>query len=259
MKHFSAVILRSCLSASTANARSYCSPTFVFGCTNWHSQSISIGQIDWTYDGVDRPASDFTALSTTVNAGNYPNMTVTTGVWCGCAVWMDFDNSDSFEDNENLYYSYVGGDPGYTYDFTLAIPASLPTGAYRTRVVAPWGSDGFLTSNTNGYGACGDYQYGNFTDLTLNVIGVTGIADQNTSDAPLVASPNPTGGLLTLATDGTLERITVWSADGRAVPEQVFNTRSQNVQLDLSTLPVGVYQVQCLSGATSRTVRVAKQ
>ena len=102
------------------------------------------------------------------------------GVWCGAAVWVDFDNSYSFEDTENLYYIYVGGDPSYTYDFTIPVPAGTPTGSYRLRVVTPWGSDGFLSSNTNGYGPCGDYQYGNFIDFTLNVIGATGIDQLNT-------------------------------------------------------------------------------
>ena len=183
--------------ASTALAQSYCSPTFANGCFVWRNLTIYLGDINWDIGSTDCSVSDYTAMSTTVYAGQPVDMTVINGNWCGCAVWVDLDNSSSFEDSENLYFSYVGGDPSYTYDFPITIPASTPTGSYRMRVIAPWGSDGFLSTNTNGYGPCGAFQYGNFDDLTLNVIGTTGIADAP-NNAPLSVGPNPTSGEVAL-------------------------------------------------------------
>ncbi|HMC97349.1 MAG TPA: hypothetical protein VKG92_06850, partial [Flavobacteriales bacterium] len=69
MKHFSAIVLLTCLTATAAHGQSYCSPIFPNGCFGWHSQSISIGSLDWVFDGIDCTASDYTNLSATVNAG----------------------------------------------------------------------------------------------------------------------------------------------------------------------------------------------
>lgn len=261
MKHISAFVLPSLfLLAAAAPARAqYCSPNFPFGCFSWNNQSISIGSLDWYYDGLDCTASDYTDQIATVNAGDMVPMNVVSGTWTGCAVWVDFDNSGSFEESENLYYIYAGGDPSYTYDFVIAIPESTPTGNYRIRVIAPWGSDGFLSSNTNGYGPCGDYQYGNFQDFTLSVIGSTGIATNAANSTSLTTSPNPTDGLLTLTNAGApLERVSVYSTDGRLVQQQGFTAASEKVQVDLGALASGVYTLQCSSGNATSTVRVVK-
>ena len=243
--------------ASPAKAQ-YCSPSFPFGCFSWNNQSISIGSLDWVYDGVDCTTSDFTNLSATVNAGDMVPVNVVSGAWTGCAVWVDFDNSYSFEDSENLYYIYAGGDPSYTYEFVIAVPQSTPTGSYRIRVIGPWGSDGFLSSNTNGFGPCGDYQYGNFQDFTLNVIGSTGIATNETS--AVTTSPNPTNGLITLSNTGApVERIDVRSTDGRLVQQQAFSAASEKLQVDLGALPNGTYLLQCFSNDGTHTVRAVKE
>ncbi|MEO8589711.1 MAG: T9SS type A sorting domain-containing protein [Flavobacteriales bacterium] len=187
-------------------------------------------------------------------------MNVVNGIWCGCAVWVDLNNNSSFEDAENLHYEYVGGDPSYIYDFTIPIPANTPTGSYRLRVIAAWGSDGFLNTNTNGYGPCGDFQYGNFDDFTLNVMGSTGIAQAgDPTGVAVTVGPNPTDGLVTLTTQGDVDRIKVLTTDGRAVQDHGLTTRAEKVQVDLSALPNGVYLLQCISGTGSRTLQVMKQ
>lgn len=256
MKQLSAFLFTALLT-SAAGAQ-YCSPTFLNGCFNWNTQSVSIGTLDYIYDGLDCTASDFTGLSTTVYAGVAENMTVVNGVWCGVAVWVDYDNSGSFEDTENLYTVYVGADPSYPYDLTITVPASVPTGSYRMRVISPWGSDG-TTVGANGYGPCGDYQYGSFQDFTLNVIGATGVAENGSNIAGLTLAPNPASDVVTLSSDAALERIALFSTDGRMVREEAFTNGTRKVDLDLGALPAGPYLVQTLSNGATRTARVMKQ
>lgn len=237
----------------------YCAPSFVNGCFDWHNQGMTLGTINWTA-GSDCYYSDFTNLSTQIAAGVPEPMTVTSGNWTGCAVWVDLDNSGSFEDSENLYYSYVGGSPSYTYNFSITIPANTPAGNYRMRVIAPWGSDGFLSTNTNGYGPCGNFQYGNFNDFTLAVLGGTTGITERTSDDALTAGPNPCTDMLTvqLPTDGSLQRIVLLGPDGRVVRNVVPSGGSPSTQIDLADLPAGLYVAQGIGTDMTRTMRVVK-
>jgi hypothetical protein len=244
------------LSAYAARAQ-YCSPTFALGCGLWTNQSVNIGTINWTNS--DCTISDYTNLSTTVTAGTTVPMTVVSGNWTGCAVWVDLNNDLTFQDSENLFYSYVGGDPSYTYSFSITIPAGTLTGSYRMRVIAPWGSDGFLDTNVNGYGPCGSFQYGNFDDFTLNVSGSSSIAEAVPTD--LVATPNPTSGSLILQGDpnGSVLRVVVRGVDGRTMGVHVRGARIDPLEVDLTALPEGAYTLECVSRSALRTVRVIKQ
>lgn len=237
------------VSASLGQAQ-YCSPSFVNGCFNWHNISVNAGSIAWTSGTDDCSVSDYTSLSTTVNAGDDLDMQVASGVWCGCAVWVDLDQSNSFEDAENLYYIYVGADPSYTYDFGISIPAGTPSGNYRMRVIAPWGSDGFLDTNTNGYGPCGSFQYGNFNDFTLNVINTIGVPETE-GNALFAMSPNPVEDMVTLSGLPLRQTVDVLDATGRTLVQRVAQT--DRLQLDVQDWRAGIYFVRA-GGMTRRLI-----
>ncbi|MBL0129585.1 MAG: T9SS type A sorting domain-containing protein [Flavobacteriales bacterium] len=250
-----AMALLSCSLALTGSAQSYCSPTFANGCFDWHSIEIIAGSINWTPGADDCTVSDYTSLSTTVVAGSAISMHVTNGVWCGCAVWIDLDNSYSFEDGENLYYNYVGGSPSYQYDFGVTIPNGTPTGSYRMRIVSPWGSDGFQTSNGNGFGSCGSFQYGNYNDFTVNVNGSLGVEDA--AHEVFTLSPNPTSAGITISGVGPLGRITVMDVQGRVVEQhQVQSDRSV---IDASAWTSGVYMIRVSNAEGTRMERLVVQ
>lgn len=257
MKHRYALVLPALLALASASSQIYCAPTFDLGCSLWHNQSITLGDIDWTSNS-DCTDADHSSLSTIVDPGETLPMMVTSGNWTGCAVWVDFNHSNDFDDSENLYYMYVGGDPGYTYSFDITIPPGTPGGSYRLRVVAPWGSDGFLTTNTNGYGACGAYQYGNFDDFTLVVSGPESIAEARS--AGLSVGPNPTAGMVNITSEANnpVERIVLLDVTGRPVLYFTPEAPTANAQLDLGALPAGPYHAQCYLASGTRTVRVVK-
>lgn len=246
---FSALLIGACTKAQ------YCSPTFDFGCFSWNAQSILAGTIDWTPGADDCSVSDYTSLSTTVNAGEDLGITVVNGNWCGCAVWVDLDNSASFEDSENLYYIYTGGSPSYTYDFSVSIPSGTPTGSYRMRIISPWGSDGFSSSSTNGFGPCGAYQYGSFNDFTLNVVGSNGVGEVATRTA-VSLSPNPASDVVTITSGTAMEQVTVLDAQGRVVEQHRVTRDRTTLQTDAWMSGVYLVQVRTREGITSQRLLV---
>jgi len=221
---------------------------------------ISLNTLNWTMTGACSDY-DFTSMSTSVNAGTTYPMTVTSGVWCGCSVWIDFNNDEVFDASENLYHGYVGGDPSYTYSFNITIPGGTPNGSYRMRVIGAWGSDGFTVGGSNGYGPCaeGQYGYGSFQDFTVNV-GPVGVAEMNNnSDLFIQANPNPMSNSLTVvmksfkANESTL---TISDMTGKVVQSIPVNQEREN--LDVSSLAKGIYMLNYSDGTNSRNIRLVK-
>jgi hypothetical protein len=258
MRSLSTLLLFAITAFPSVHGQSYCAPSFQNGCFLWRNQSVDAGTIAWVADA-DCTNSDHTALSTSVVAGSSLPMTVVSGNWTGCAVWVDLNNDLQFQDEENLYYSYVGGDPNYSYVFQIAIPPGIPEGNYRMRVIAPWGSDGFLSSNTNGYGPCGVYQYGNFDDFTLNVVMPTATEREWLQPAPLRISAAGSNGAFILHGEGRLLRLLVLAADGRVLKEVVPHIALEGHQLDLGELPAAPYVIHCHTDQGTRVARVVKQ
>lgn len=249
------------LAAALPLTAQYCSPTFTNGCFLWRNQEVNIGTINWTLGASDCMLSDYTGQSTVVTPGVAVPMTVVSGNWTGCAVWVDLNNNAAFEDSENLFYSYVGGDPSYTYSFSITLPIGTPAGSYRMRVVAPWGSDGFLDTNVNGYGPCGSYQYGNFDDFTLIVSG-TGVAERiNGTLGGLSLVPNPCTDLVSVTAPGDdpLERIVILGADGKLLKDFALTNATRTSVLDLADLAPGTYVVQAYGGEAVWTTRLTRQ
>jgi hypothetical protein len=255
MKHCYALVLSFCLAVPQLMAQ-YCSPTFSSGCALWRNQTVNAGTIDWTLGATSCSTSDYTAQSTTVDAGTPLQMSVSSGNWTGCTVWVDLDNDQEFEHTENLYASYVGGDPSYLYEFTITIPVGTASGPHRMRVIAGWGSDG-ITEGPNGFGPCGAYQYGNFDDFTINVSGTTGIAERSLTDVSV--APNPSNGLVRVSLGAGYEQVIVRAMDGRIVQQVPIIAQPGSVDLDLSAHPEGVYVLECVSATATRTVRLLKQ
>lgn len=249
MKKRYATVSLSVVLALIAQAQDYCSPSFASGCFSWANQTIEIGSLSWVSE--DCTVSDHTAQSTAITAGEPTQMIVTSGNWTGCAVWVDLNDNMVFDDAEDLYHAYVGGTPGYTYDFEITIPANTPTGSYRMRVIAGWGSNG-VSPGPNGFGPCGDYQYGNFDDFTLDVSGVNAVAELATPVFTL--APNPTADRLFVRTRSLGQTASVRMIDARG--REVLRAPVQTDGLDVSALAAGVYTVEVLMDAKRTSSRV---
>ena len=239
--------------SSIAVEAQYCSPNFANGCFNWYTHSVDVAELSW--EATDCNASDQTDLSATVVAGVAMPMTVVNANWCGCAVWVDLDDNGDFDASEERFHLY-GNMETATYDFDLLVPEGTVAGPHRMRIISGWGSDG-VSVGDNGYGPCGDYQYGNHVDFMLNVEPASGIAEQGMTIRSLGA--NPTTGTLVLNASEPVDHVLVRSVDGRVVRSIPFNHHSGQLIVDMSGLLSGPYLVECTSGHSSGRLRVIKE
>jgi len=225
---------------NATQAQNYCAPTFSNGCSNWSNIAINVGTINWNLS--DCLFSDDTALSTTFVPGTAQSMSVESGAWTGCAVYADLNQDGNFDDSENLYFNYVGGDPSYTYTFNINVPIGTPNGNYRLRVIAPWGSDGF-TPGPNGNGGCGTYQYGNFSDFTMVVAASVGNNSFTKNENKITIAPNPANDITNILF-GTNFTGTVNIADitGRIVKQIIVNNQKQ-ITIETDFLSEGLYHI----------------
>ena len=222
-------------------AQTYCSPTFTNGCSTWSNQAITLEAINWTQS--DCNISDFTSMLATLTPGLPQAMSVESGTWTGCAVYVDFDNNGDFVDIENLYHSYVGGDPTYNYNFTITVPTGTPDGNYRLRVIAGWGTDGF-TPSANGNGGCGTYEYGNFNDFTLTVSSASVGLSNRTINSIAKIAPNPANEFASIQlSESIYGTLIISDFTGKTVREVAVNGQ-QKLDLNTSNLTSGIYFVR---------------
>src|SRR5258706_332790 len=133
------------------------------------------------------------------------------------------------------------------YNFNITVPGNVPTGFYRMRVIAAWGSDTY-TNSANGYGPCGSFQYGNFSDFTVNVTNLsTEIEKNNPGTLDVISvSPNPIIDEIRiripfpyLSGAGNTE-IKIFNSLGAKVIEKAFFDYEE-IMLDARTLSGGIY------------------
>lgn len=240
-------------------AQPYCTPSFINGCSLWKNQAIALDSINWSI-GLDNCINyDYTGLSTTLTVGVPYNMQVTNGNWCGCGVWIDFNQDQSFDNGENLFHLYTANESN-TYNFSITIPTSVPNGSYRMRVVAGWGTDCYAESN-NGYGACGNYQYGNFDDFTVHIEGIpTGILQPATGQPMLKVSPNPFAGEVAVELkdfhDGDAATLQLMDVAGHILISKKM--LHQQEMMNLERLASGMYLLRCEAGTNVQTIALLK-
>lgn len=235
----------------------YCSPTFSSGCSSWRNQAISLDSIQWTIGSTACTTSDYTYMRTTLQKGVAKSMSVTNGSWCGVGVWVDYNGDFVFDPDELLYNSYQAA-ATQTYNFTITVPSTAANGTYRMRVIAGWGTD-CVTTGGNGNGPCGAYQYGNFDDFSIKVVGTPVGMEENAANASqtVIISPNPATDQILVQADAALihSAYTLTDQFGRKVMGGII--LNENTHIDISELASGIYFFNA-SGKLSTSVKVVK-
>ena len=147
---------------------------------------VSFGTGDYVVTNGDGSASlpasapyygDYTSMIGAVQAGVESTIAITTGTGSypyTFVIWVDLDNSLSFEDNEIVYIGKASSGNG-TLNATITIPATQATGDYRMRI---YGADSYFTNfynngNTNWnaeHDPCSSGSYRHAHDYTLRVL-----------------------------------------------------------------------------------------
>lgn len=193
--------------------------------------------------------SDFTDMVANITPGESHPISVSVGDgWTEhVSVWIDFDNSGTFDQNE---FTYVGSGDGSVVSGSIEIPASLGDGNYRMRVRVAAVTEATATWDM----ACDEDQgYGETEDYTVNVGGV-GIAQAEATDFSFY--PNPVNDVLTITTDSPVKELTGYNMVG----QHVFETGHLNGnKVNFSALPTGMYLFKALlNDGSLKTFKITK-
>ncbi len=120
---------------------------------------------------------DNTTMTGSVHAGTTANVDITfaTGYTYGTIIWVDWNNSMSFEGNEVVYVGVAGSTNPTVLNATFDIPATTTVGNYRMRIAA---ADSYFDSYTGSIAAaanaspCFTSTYAIAEDYTLTVTEV---------------------------------------------------------------------------------------
>ncbi|MCE3297304.1 MAG: hypothetical protein K0R65_3018 [Crocinitomicaceae bacterium] len=227
-----------------------CAPTFANGCFTWNTKSVELATLNWTFDEVDCLISDYTSMNTVITAGTETPMLISAGNWCGVSVWVDFNKDYQFDDSENLFHEGNGSTEVNIFDFNINIPETTINGNYTMRVISSWGSDGF-TPGANGSGGCGDYQYGNYVDFSIQVTGGQFPLSLEEKQPGLSLHPNPANDKLTIDNNGLTGSVyEIYSLDGTKVSSGKI--ASDKHEVTVASLEAGVYFLKLENGMESR-------
>ena len=114
-------------------------------------------------------------------------------------VWIDFDQSESFESGELVFTSTTGVGP---YSGTITVPGGAATGSTRMRIRLHDTHDGSTYQNTPNYTPCDTSTYGQVEDYTIVVTG-SGPAPENDNCGDVTAADLFVGSSLTFSGDNT--------------------------------------------------------
>ncbi|WP_343914306.1 M14 family zinc carboxypeptidase [Aquimarina litoralis] len=215
---------------------------------------VSIGGID-NVSAATTGYSDFTNLTGSISYGqntivlslNYTG-TVYTEYW---NVWIDYDQSGTFESSEKIVSESTRSDANQSYDFS--VPSSALSGTTRMRVTLKYNATAT---------PCETFTYGEVEDYTVN-IGSTKVAtiisakDDFDNNAKLRLYPNPvTNGILFIdgVTDSNTE-IKVYNYAGQIL----INSKFDDGKIDVSNLSNGLYLLQVGDQSDKRIERFIVQ
>lgn len=217
---------------TTTEPSGYCTPNL--DCTDGDMiTNVTFQEINNTTTCSANGYGDFTAMAATVQSGGTYQISVSVGGgWPSesVSVWIDFDNSGSFDENE---FFYIGTGSAEALMGDIAIPSGTGDGNYTMRVrVAAVGE----TSATWDM-ACDETQgFGETEDYTVTVDGSVGIADN--SNLNFSYHPNPMADVLYISASKTIESITAYNVLGQQV---LSNREYVDGKVDVSSLPTGTF------------------
>ncbi len=233
----------------------YCNTGISGNCsTNYYLDSLSIGGTTFNNAATGCAANAGFAYSkypvsgnttTDLARGNYYDLYVKTSGSCNISVWIDYDQSGSFDANEWIQVSQAT-DSAVTATVPLVIPsvgnAKLGTTGMRVRSRKA----GNLNLSADG---CSAYGSGETEDYYVTLVDAISVGNELTNDKNVTIYPNPTNGLVSVeyrSVDSKTLKVSIMNSSGQFIFVE-NNDKFKGVfltKLDLSTYSKGIYFVQ---------------
>ncbi|MBA5629469.1 T9SS-dependent choice-of-anchor J family protein [Moheibacter lacus] len=215
-----------------------------------------------TFAGIDHDSdcgvdgySDYTtevAAAQVIAGETYDvEMEIGAGWYEKVSMWIDFDNSLTFDESER--FELVEGDTGGIMTSSITIPADATEGIYRMRFfLGAVGSDNpYPADPCNG----DDQGYGEIEDYMVEV-GTLGMGDLDASVVAIYPNPVVDSFQVNLSSKFNANQVSVTVTDLSGKTVKTFgNQTSYNV----SELPKGVYIVKITDGKNVETKKLIKK
>jgi hypothetical protein len=211
-------------------------------------------------DGNGVGYSDFTFISTDldVSVGTY-DLTVRSGFAPEeVAVWIDFNDNGVFETSENVFTGQITT-ANVDQTFSLDLPASAAIGTHTMRAKA-------IDAGGSGTGIddpCGDVQWGETEDYTVNIVDQTvGVGDFNIADSQFrVITLDNNAFQVHLDTAFQFDQtpsIQVYNVVGQTVTAVAvdFEGSGYRADLNLGNQSAGIYLVSISNNQFTKTKKV---
>ncbi len=219
-----------------------------------------------TINGVSNPTGAnngylFTSGSmTTLRRGDVVNISLSPG-YAGTSyseifrVWIDYNQDGDFEDAGELVYS--PNSTQTTLNGTFTVPSTAVLGLTRLRVAMRW---------QNAPSSCGTFNYGEVEDYCITIDELSGTRFNTTNLFDLQILPNPNDGRFSLQLNSSISStatLGIYNLAGQQIMAQAIELTEgpSSLNLSLTDLPEGVYQVQILTpqGVVNRKVIIARR
>jgi len=227
------------ITVNPAGTTTYCESSSQSNAQEW------ITQVD--IDGFSNPSdasfySDFTGQTVDLSPGSSSNVVLTPGYTGNSQrefwrIWIDFNGDGDFEDaGEEVF---VANNKKNEVSGTMSIPSSA-TGQTRMRI---------SMKNGSSPGPCEIFLGGEVEDYTANFMNFKQEGISQTYNRDLVIFPNPNNGSFQVKIEKEIHpeaRLKVYDMKGMLLYDMPVS--QSLLELDLSELRVGIYQISVFNG-----------
>ena len=237
-----------------------CYPTSNFvGSSGYSVNKVAFNTFrNYTQQGYSGGYRDYSCTySTTVNAEEayYLELSVCSKAYSGpnlTAVYIDYNNNGYFEANEKIFEgSYSTSGSNYNVTAPILIPNTTVTNTFlRMRAIASSTpiTDDLLNCNTS-------YIIADIEDYAVKIINP--LSNYDFTKNPVVLYPNPVANNLFVESPLTIDRIQIHSNLGQLLLDT--NYTQNNVKLDISNYPKGIYFVSVFTEGKSNYYKIIKE
>ncbi|MBK9477646.1 MAG: T9SS type A sorting domain-containing protein [Bacteroidetes bacterium] len=243
----------------------YCNSSISGNCsTDYFIDSLAIGGTTFNNANTGCAANAGFAYSkypingnttTDLGRGNYYDLYVKTAGACNISVWLDYDQSGTFDANEWVQVSQAT-DSAVTATVPLVLPTGAQLGATGMRVRSR------KAGNINlGADACTNYGSGETEDYYVNVVEAISTGKELSNDKNVRIYPNPASGFVTVeyrSEEAKSLQIKLMNPEGRVIYTESNDKfkGSYSHKLNVNDLARGIYFVQFISDKQVLTKKV---